>query len=87
MTLKDTIQEAIKAKKAIIGYRQSIRFIKLNTPKMIVVAKNIPEKYKRNLEYSAKIAGIKLEIFDGNSKELGVICGFPYPVSTLVIKS
>lgn len=87
MTLKDTIQEAIKAKKAITGYRQSIKFIKLNTPEMIVISRNIPEKYRKSLENNAKVAGIKLEIFDGNSKELGVFCGFPHPVSTLVIKS
>jgi large subunit ribosomal protein L30e len=83
----DTIQAAIKNKKAIIGYRQSVRFIKLNTPKMIVISKNIPEKYRKGLDYSAKIAKIKLEIFDGSSKELGIICGFPHTVSTVVIKS
>ena len=90
MTSKDTtdsIQTAIKNKKAIIGYRQSVRFIKLNTPKMIVISKNIPEKFRKDLEHGARIAKTKFEIFDGNSKELGIICGFPHPVSTVVIKS
>jgi ribosomal protein L30E len=46
----------------------------------------VPEKIRKEIEHNAKIAGIKVEIFDKSSKELGVLCGKPYPVSVLVIK-
>ena len=50
------------------------------------MAKNIPEDMRKEIEHHAKIFGIKVSIFEGSSKELGVICGKPFPVSTLVIK-
>ncbi|MEM7821615.1 MAG: 50S ribosomal protein L30e [Candidatus Aenigmatarchaeota archaeon] len=86
MTLTEVIRTALKENKAIIGYRKSIKFIKLNTAKIIVVAKNSPEEIRKEIEHNAKIKGVKVEIFDGSSKELGVICGKPFPVTTLVIK-
>jgi len=86
MTLTETIQAALKSDKAIIGYRKSIKFIKLNKPKLIVTAENSPDNIRKELEHIAKISEIKVEIFDGSSKELGIVCGKPFPVTTLVIK-
>lgn len=86
MTLAEEIQSAIKSNKVILGYNESIKFIKVNSPKLIVMAKNTPEETKKEIEYNAKISNAKLEIFDGSSKDLGVLCGKPFPVTTLVIK-
>lgn len=86
MSLQDTIQAAVKTDKVIVGFRKSIKFIKINSPKLIVVANNTPEKMRKEIEHNAKISGIKIEIFPGSSKEFGIFCGKPYPVSTLVIK-
>jgi len=52
----------------------------------VVVAKNTPEKMRKEIEHNAGIAGVRLEVFEGTSKELGVICGRPYPVTVLVVK-
>jgi large subunit ribosomal protein L30e len=86
MTLTITIQEAMKSGKIIIGYRKTIRFIKLNSPKLIVVSKNIPQKSREEIEHNAKISGVKVETFSGTSKELGIICGKQFPISALGIK-
>jgi large subunit ribosomal protein L30e len=86
MTLTETIQAALKANKVILGYKKSIKFIKSNTPKLIVIAKNSPEEIRKEIEHNAKIAGIKVDVFEGSSKELGIVCGKPFPVTTLVIK-
>jgi large subunit ribosomal protein L30e len=84
--LTEDIQRAIKSDNIIIGYKESIKFIKTGSPKIIIVAKNIPEKMKKEIEHNAKISKVKLEIYEGSSGELGVICGKPFPVTTLVIK-
>jgi large subunit ribosomal protein L30e len=86
MSLTETIQAGLKAKKAIIGYRESIKFIKSNSPKIIVMAENSPERTRKEIEHNAKVSGVKVEIFNGSSKELGIVCGKPFPVTTLVIK-
>jgi len=86
MNLTVSIQEAIKSKKIIMGYRKTVGFIKLNSPKLIVVAKNIPKEMREEIEHNSKVSNIKIETFDGTSKELGVVCGKQFPISTLVIK-
>jgi large subunit ribosomal protein L30e len=80
------IKRAIKGGNAIIGYKKSIKFIKMNKPKTVIIANNIPEHFRKELEHNCKIMKIKIRVFKGSSKELGVICGKPYPISTIVIK-
>ena len=86
MNLEEEILNANKTGNLILGYRESIKFIKLNKAKLVVVAKNAQEKIIKEVEHNAKIAGIRFELFDKSSKELGILCGKPYPVSVLVIK-
>jgi len=83
----DEIQSAIKSDKEIFGYRETIKSIKINTPKLIIIARNIPENMRKEIDHNAKISKTKIEIFDGTSKELGVICGKPFPIATLTIKA
>jgi ribosomal protein L30E len=40
---------------------------------------------KGEIEHLCKLGKLKLKVFKGSSKELGVICGKPYPISTMVI--
>lgn len=84
--LTEIIQSAIKSNKIIIGYKESIKFIKTNSPKMIILAKDVPEKIKKEIEDNTKVFEIEVKIFKGSCKDLGVICGKPFPVTTLVIK-
>lgn len=86
MSLIEEIQSAIKSDKAIIGYREALKFIKLNQPKLIVIANNLPDSMRKEIEHNARISKVKLEVFSGSSKDLGIVCGKPFPVSTLAIK-
>jgi large subunit ribosomal protein L30e len=86
MALLETIQSALKSDSAIIGYKESIKFMKTNKPKLVIMANNLPKKMKNDIERAAKISGLKLETYNGSSKDLGVICGKPFPVTTIVIK-
>lgn len=84
--LTETIQSAIKSNNIIIGYNESIKFIKNNSPKIVIIANDAPEKIKKEIENNAKVFEIEVQIFKGTCKDLGVICGKPFPVTTLVIK-
>jgi len=86
MNVQEMIQQALKSKNVIIGYKDSIKFIKLNTPKLIVISNNLPESLRKEMEHNAKVGNMKLEVFSGTSKDLGIFCGKPFPVSALVIK-
>ena len=86
MALTVDIQSAIKSNRAVIGYNESLNYIKTNTPKMIIVANNLPISIRKEIEHNAKISKTKFEVFDGTSRELGVICGKPFPVTTIIIE-
>ena len=86
MTLSEEIQNAVKNQNAVIGFRNCIKSLKNENPKLVVIAKNIPVEMKNEIEANIKYAKVKLEIFDGSSKDLGVICGKPFPISTLIIR-
>lgn len=86
MSAQEMVQEALKSKKIVLGYRNSIKFIKVNTPKLIVISNNLPETLRKEIEQNAKVGKMKVEIFEGNSRELGTFCGKPFPVSALVIE-
>lgn len=86
MTSADEIRSAMNSNKIIIGYRRSIKFIKSNIPKSIVVANNIPDSMKKRIEEVAQLSSVKVEVFEGDSINLGVLCGKPFPVGVVVIK-
>jgi large subunit ribosomal protein L30e len=84
--LTEEIQSALKTSNAILGYRRSIKFIKLDKPKLVVMSSNVPEQIRNEIEHIAKLSGLKVEVYDGNSTDLGTVCGKPFPVSVLTIK-
>ncbi len=86
MALVDDIQSAIKSNNVVLGYNESINYVKTNTPKLVVIANNLPSSSKHEIENDVKISKTKMEVFDGTSVELGIICGKPFPVSTLIVK-
>ncbi len=86
MNLTEEIQNAVKSKNVVLGFRNSIKIIKNGKPKLVVLANNIPEEMKKKIEVDLKSTKAKVEVFDGSSKDLGVACGKPFPVSTLVIR-
>lgn len=86
MDLKEEIQNATKTDNIILGYRRSVRYIKMHKSKLVVMAGNTPENMKKELVHNAKVAGAILETFNGSSMDLGVFCGKPFPIAVLVIK-
>jgi large subunit ribosomal protein L30e len=86
MNLVDTILDAIKQKRVLFGYKKSIKEIKSGELELIVIANNIPENLRKEIEHNAKIFNLRMEIFNGTSKDLGALCGKPFPISTLVIR-
>jgi large subunit ribosomal protein L30e len=86
MSLTETLQSALKAGKAILGFRRSIKFIKSSKPKLIIVANNLPGRMREEIEYNARLLGVEVKVFEGDSKELGVVCGKPFPITTIAIR-
>lgn len=85
--LRAVVQDAVKAGKAVLGYKETVELLRNGSPAMVVVADNAPEDRMRELANDSKVSGIRLETFGGDSTELGLICGKPFPVLVLAIRS
>jgi large subunit ribosomal protein L30e len=77
------IRLVIETGKVELGVRRSIAAAADGKLKLIVVADNTPEIVKTQVRASAKTASIPILLFEGNSMELGSVCGKPFPVSVL----
>lgn len=86
MSMAEEIQSAVKAGNAIIGYRESMKYLKGSEAKTIVIAGNVPKEMDAEVRHNAKVANARLEVFEGSSRDLGTACGKPFPVAVVVIK-
>jgi large subunit ribosomal protein L30e len=82
MSIEEMIKKAIRENKAIIGYKECLKYIRNNVPEIVIIAKNTPEKIKKLFLNN----NVKVEVFEGSSKDLGTMCGRPHPITTIAIK-
>jgi len=73
----------MKKNRIVYGYREVIKFIRNNKVEIVILANNAPEKVKKMILNS----NVPVEIFNGGSKEIGTICGKPYPISVIAVKA
>jgi large subunit ribosomal protein L30e len=52
----------------------------------IVLSKSVDATIRRRLDHEAAIAGVQIHQFEGNSVELGKLCGMPFRVSVVGLK-
>lgn len=86
MALKTDITNAMKNKKLLIGFNSVVKGIKSGNVEKIAIARNCSESIRSDIDNYSKISGVKVEVFDGNNKELGTLCKKPFPISVLAVK-
>ncbi|MBI2578901.1 MAG: ribosomal L7Ae/L30e/S12e/Gadd45 family protein [Candidatus Aenigmarchaeota archaeon] len=64
--------------KAVIGIREVVKSIKAGKAKKVIAASNCPKTLVDKVNDSGKVI---VEIFEGDSKDLGTKLGKPFPVS------
>lgn len=84
--IKEDIREAMKKKRIVIGTRSVLKGLKMGEFNLVVYASNIPEKFKGDLEYYARISGIEVKGFKEDSAKLGELCGKLFLILTVGIK-
>lgn len=84
--INQEIREAIKEKKILIGTRTVIKSVKSGAVTNVIYASNCPENTKKDLEYYSKNEFMSMRQFEGNSFQLGELCGKPFNVLLIGIK-
>jgi len=85
-TTNRDINEYIKAKKLVIGSKIVLKGAKRGDLQKVVRANNCPETINRDLKHYAKLSKLEIEDFNGDSKQLGEMCGKPFNILMIGVK-
>jgi large subunit ribosomal protein L30e len=84
-SINSKIQLVMKSGKASLGYRTTVKSLRLNKAQMVIISSNTPPLRKSEIEYYAMLAKCGVLHYTGNNSELGTACGKYYRVSVLAV--
>lgn len=85
MDLNREIRQAMTSGKVILGSDKGLKSLKLGQAKLVILALNCDEIVREDVERYAKLAGIPIHIYSGDSTELGLACGKPFLVNVMTV--
>ncbi|RZN70526.1 MAG: 50S ribosomal protein L30e [Candidatus Methanolliviera hydrocarbonicum] len=83
MDIGKSLRTAVKTGKVQFGSRQTLKSLKEREAELIILARNCPYNYRREIE--EKSEDVLIYPFDGNGKDLGILCGKSFIISSLSI--
>ncbi|MCL5430648.1 MAG: 50S ribosomal protein L30e [Candidatus Marsarchaeota archaeon] len=83
--LPTNIRLAVDSGKVALGLNKVVDSIREDTAKLVIVASGNRSDIIDDINHVTKVSGTKLVVFDGNSMELGAVCGKPYSVAVLSV--
>lgn len=87
MTQEDlkNLRVSLQEGKAIIGRDKVLKELRTGNLQKILLASNIPENMKNELEHYAKIGNVPIVVLEINNEELGIHCKKNFFVSVIGI--
>ncbi len=82
--LAKVIKDAISSKKCKIGGNEVLHSVK--SAKLIVCSNSLAEDTKKNIEETARSAGIPIYNLNDTSVQLGRLCNKPFRISAISIE-
>lgn len=75
----------MKSGKAALGYKTTLKTLRGNKAKMVIISNNCSPLRKSEIEYYAMLAKCSVMHYVGNNSDLGTACGKYFRVSTLSV--
>ena len=75
----------MRSGKAVLGYKATLKTLRTNSGKMVLIASNCPPLRKSEVEYYAMLAKCTVHHYSGSNVDLGTACGKFFNVSTMSI--
>jgi large subunit ribosomal protein L30e len=79
------IQLVMKSGKASLGYKTTLKSLRQNKGKMVVIASNTPALRKSEIEYYAMLAKCNVHHYSGSNNDLGTACGKYFRVGCMTV--
>eukprot|EP01038_Epipyxis_sp_PR26KG_P008882 gene8882-11979_t len=84
-SINSKIQLVMKSGKTSLGYKTTIKALRSNKAKLILISSNTPPLRKSEVEYYAMLAKCQVHHYNGNNADLGTACGKFYRVSMAAV--
>ncbi|MFQ6081438.1 MAG: 50S ribosomal protein L30e [Candidatus Bathyarchaeia archaeon] len=84
--INKAIATTVKTGKVLFGANNAIKNAKMGKAKLIIVAANCPQRIREDIKYYCRLSNVPVIIYNGNSIDLGTVCGKPFMVSALTIR-
>lgn len=75
----------MKSGKADLGYKTTLRSLRSQKSKLIIISSNTPPLRKSEIEYYAMLAKVDVVHYTGSNVELGTACGKYFRVGCVSI--
>jgi large subunit ribosomal protein L30e len=85
LDLNKEIRQAVTTGRVILGSDKSLKALKLGNAKLVLLALNCPDAVRGDIEQYAKLAGVPVHFYPGDSLELGHACGKPFLVNVVAV--
>ena len=85
MNLNSRLALCMKSGKVALGYKTSLKTMRANKAKLVIIANNTPPLRKSEVEYYAMLARTGVHHYAGNNVDLGTACGKMFRISCLSI--
>ena len=79
------LRMALNTGRVHLGSKIAVREIRRGRAKIAIVSSNCPERIKETIKNQGKLSNIPVINHTKDSLDLGILCGKPFPVSSIVI--
>merc|ERR1712115_565584 len=84
-SINSRLQLVLKSGKVALGYKETLKALRTNKAKLVILSANTPPLRKSEIEYYAMLAKTGVHHYTGTNNDLGTACGKFFRVCTLSI--
>ncbi|EGB07045.1 hypothetical protein AURANDRAFT_60165 [Aureococcus anophagefferens] len=85
VNLNSRLALCMKSGKVALGYKTSLKTMRANKAKLVIIANNTPPLRKSEVEYYAMLSKCQVIPYNGTNKDLGTACGKYFNCSMLAV--
>lgn len=84
-SINSRLQLVMKSGKASLGYKETLKTLRNNKAKVVIISSNCPPLRKSEIEYYAMLSKTETILYNGSNTDLGTACGKYFRVSVLSV--
>lgn len=85
MNFEEELKSVLKEGGVLIGVKRTKKSLLTGKSKLVIIANSAPSQMRDDLSRCASLSKTPMYNFSGSAKDLGYVCGKPFPISCLSV--